>query len=297
MGNDTVEINAKTGISHYQEYVAKVKKMTLMSDAFASVVFENRLAVQDVLRILTGDKSIVLKTVLPQKSIRNLYGHSSVLDVWAEDVFGRQYNLEIQNEDVDDHVRRTRYIQGQIDTRIFPKGEKYRQMPELYLIFISRRDFLAMKTYKVEVHRGANQKPGVQIANGVHELYINLQYPPEEDDVRRLLQYMQNTNNEEIDTCGFENLAAEVKNLKEEKGGLKHMCEVMDKIREEGREEGNILHLITQTMKKQNRGMMSDEIADALEAEPNVIEQILMAAAESGSENSEKIYSCMLKCD
>lgn len=40
MGNDTVEINAKTGISHYQEYVAKVKKMTLMSDAFASVVFD-----------------------------------------------------------------------------------------------------------------------------------------------------------------------------------------------------------------------------------------------------------------
>ena len=75
------------GIRLYEERRKKIKKMNLTSDLFSSVVFEDVRAVQDVLRILTGLKDLIVTCVIPQRNMRNLFGHSSVLDVWAEDAF------------------------------------------------------------------------------------------------------------------------------------------------------------------------------------------------------------------
>lgn len=113
---------------------ALIQQMTLMEDLFSSVVFEDPLALQDTLRILLDMPGLRIRSVTTQKSVRNLYGHSSVFDIWAEGVGKCQMNLEIQNRDVDDHVRRSRFIQGQMDVHSFPAGTRYRDLPELFLV-------------------------------------------------------------------------------------------------------------------------------------------------------------------
>lgn len=282
----------QSGIRHYNRRLKDIQGMTLASDLFSSVVFEDKKAVQDVLRILTGIKQLKIERVEPQRSYRNLYGHGAVLDVWAEGIDGAQYNMEIQIAENEDHLRRSRFIQSRIDSRIFAEGEVYGKLPELYLIFITKRDFLRSHSGVSEVIRSI-KGTAMQAGNGVHEIYANMQYPAEDDEKTRLLKYICDTNNPDIPTDGFENLAKRVKYLKNDAGGIRYMCEVAERERAEGRAEGEMFHLIQLTMKKSQKGLRAGEIAEIMEEEVGVIDEILLAAAETGTDDSEKIFDCL----
>lgn len=71
--------------------------------------------------------------------------------------------------------------------------------------------------------------------DGAHKIYANLEKPVSDDTKQRLLEYIKDTNNLEVSTEGFENLAKRVNDLKSEEGGLRYMCSVME--RENGRRE------------------------------------------------------------
>ena len=270
--------------------------MNLTSDLLSSVTFEDLLAAQDVLRIMTGMDELIVLRVEPQRSFRNMYGHSSISDVWAEDAAYNQYNLEIQIAENEDHLRRSRFIQSRIDSRCLSTGMEYGELPELYLIFITEKDFLGTNEGSFEiVHR--IEGLGCQVDDGVHEMYANLEKPVDDDTKQRLLKYIKDTNNLEISTEGFENLAKRVNDLKSEEGGLRYMCSVMEREwaegRAEGREEGNLLHLIRQTIKKCEKGMAVGEIAEALEEEVETIERIVMAIVITDSQDAEEVYKEM----
>ena len=289
-------MDKQVGIRNYERRRRDIVEMNLTSDLLSSVTFEDLLAAQDVLRIMTGMDELIVLRVEPQRSFRNMYGHSSISDVWAEDAAYHQYNLEIQIAENEDHLRRSRFIQSRIDSRCLSTGMEYGELPELYLIFITEKDFLGTNEGSFEiVHR--IEGLGCQVDDGVHEIYANLEKPVDDDTKQRLLKYIKDTNNLEISTEGFENLAKRVNDLKSEEGGLRYMCSVMEREwaegRAEGREEGNLLHLIRQTIKKCEKGMAVGEIAEALEEEVETIERIVMAIVITDSQDAEEVYKEM----
>ncbi len=289
-------MDKQVGIRNYERRRRDIVEMNLTSDLLSSVTFEDLLAAQDVLRIMTGMDELIVLRVEPQRSFRNMYGHSSISDVWAEDAAYNQYNLEIQIAENEDHLRRSRFIQSRIDSRCLSTGMEYGELPELYLIFITEKDFLGTNEGSFEiVHR--IEGLGCQVDDGVHEIYANLEKPVDDDTKKRLLKYIKDTNNLEISTEGFENLAKRVNDLKSEEGGLRYMCSVMEREwaegRAEGREEGNLLHLIRQTIKKCEKGMAVGEIAEALEEEVETIERIVMAIVITDSQDAEEVYKEM----
>ncbi len=145
----------------------------------------------------------------------------------------------------------------------------------------------------VRMIKGTNR----QAENGVHEIYANLEYPAEDEEVTRLLQFIGDTNNPEISRDGFQNLSARVEYLKNETGGARYMCELMEREwnngREEGRKEGELFRLIDQVVKKRDKKITVEGIADALEEEEVMIERILLAAARAGSNEVQAIYACL----
>ncbi len=300
MGTGTLEQGIRETGNDSLQYAALLEKMTLMEDGFSSVVFEDKQALQDVLRILLGMKDLEIQSVITQKSIRNLYGHSSVLDVWAMDSEKRQINLEIQNQDVDDHVRRTRFVQGQMDTHSFPKGKAYREMPELILVFLTRTDFLHSGRWKVEVYRMMSGKPECPVPNGVHEYYINLEQPPEGEEVKCLLRYIRDTNDPQIDVSAFPHLADRVNYLKNEKGGMEDMGEVMDQIWKMGEvagmEKGETLRVIRTVLRMNcNKGMNREEISDLLGEDEVLVDRILLTATRMETDVPEQVYYYMME--
>ncbi len=277
-----------------------IQSLNLTSDLLSSVAFEDLMSIQEVLRIVTGVRDLKVIRVEPQRSYRNLYGHSSVSDIWAEDLKDRQFNLEIQIAENEDHLRRSRFIQSRVDSRSLSSGLEYEKMPELYLIFITQNDFLHVQSGFCEIIRRLKDTDKVA-DNGIHELYVNLEYPVKDKLMQNLLDFMKDTNNPKISTVGFEHLAERVKYLKNDERGIRNMCEAMEKEREdgraegraEGRVEGEILCLIGQIIKKRAKGMDSLEISEQLEENEFVVTKILMALAKANSQEPEAVLECL----
>ena len=74
----------------------KLKELTLLSDVFLTVALRDRAACQHVLRILTGRQKLCLCQVKTQYSISRAVSRGARLDVFAEDLEGNLYAVEIQ---------------------------------------------------------------------------------------------------------------------------------------------------------------------------------------------------------
>lgn len=225
---------------------------------------------QDVLRILMGIHDLKVTRVEPQKSFRNLYGHGSIADVWAEDEFHTQYNMEIQIAENEDHLRRSRFIQSRIDSRVLNVGMSYRKLPELYMIFITEKDFLRAGTSRAEVVRTIKGTRR-EINNGVHEIYINLQSPSESEELQRLLSYMKNTDENLVSVEGFCHLAERVRCLRNEEG-VRYMCNLIEREwvagREAGREAGRAAGKIESILDILNEiGIVSSDLKEKVKKE------------------------------
>lgn len=84
------------------------------------------------------------REVKAQYSIRNIENHSVVLDILAEDTRGKLINIEMLIQDDGNHQRRVRYYHSSIDMSYHEKGVPYEALPDIYLIFITKRDFFKM---------------------------------------------------------------------------------------------------------------------------------------------------------
>ena len=216
----------------YEERRNKVRRFQLTSDIFFCKVLEDKEACQEVVRILLGHPSLVVKDVKTQYSIRNIENRSVVLDVLAEDTDGRMVNVEMQVSEDEDHQRRARYYQASMDMSFLEKGCPYEELPELYLIFITEKDFLNQKTgisYIDRVVRGQ----GTVTDNGVHEVYANLTYGCEDERIDELLRYMKKSDSD-YQTEVFPNVVRKVRYLKEQKEGVEIMCRILEEERNEG---------------------------------------------------------------
>ncbi|RHP35128.1 Rpn family recombination-promoting nuclease/putative transposase [Lachnotalea sp. AF33-28] len=231
MGTDQ-ESYCGNRMDSYEERRNKVRRFQLTSDIFFCKVLEDKEACQEVIRILLGHPSLVVKDVKTQYSIRNIENRSVVLDVLAEDTDGRMVNIEMQVSEDEDHQRRARYYQASMDMSFLEKGCPYEELPELYLIFITEKDFLNQKTGICYIDRVVRSR-GTVTDNGVHEVYANLTYGCEDERIDELLRYMKKSDSD-YQTEVFPNVVRKVRYLKEQKEGVEIMCRILEEERNEG---------------------------------------------------------------
>ena len=180
------------------------QKMNLISDLFSRVVFSDRDACQDLVRIILGE-GFTVTGVTPQYDISNLQFRSVVLDIVAETENKEPIHVEFQIENDDDHLRRVRYCNGSMDTHFLKKGQKFRELPDIYHIFITMSDFIGGGRTIYEVFRSVREPDGqltsrYPVGNGVHEIYINLEIPLGDDsELDHLLRYIKETTTKNED--------------------------------------------------------------------------------------------------
>lgn len=278
----------------YEEQRKKVSRFHLTSDIFFCKVMEDTKACQEVIRILTGE-SLVVKNVRVQYSIRNLENRSVVLDVLAEDELGRLVNVEMHPQEDEDHIRRVRFHLSSIDMSFLEKGTKFDEIPEVYLIYITEKDFIGLNKGINKVVRtisGSKKVPD----NGVHELYVNLGGKTRKKDQRELLNYMANSESN-YKTGRFPNLVERVRFFKEKKEGVRIMCKIIEKEREEakaeGMAEGRVKALISQIRKKYQKQNTPEQAAEALELDVQYVKRI-MDYLKSDSEQSDDTIAGLL---
>lgn len=254
-----------------------LEQLTLLSDVFMSVVLSDLGACQHVVRILTGDYEIRLKSVRTQYVISKAVTRGARLDVLAEEQKSTLYHLEIENTDTMDHPRRTRFYGALTDSELLRKGAGYSALPDRRIFYISRTD-IWKNGYTVYEEEKRFRQTGLLHEDGAHVTYVNAAV----DDGSRIAKLMRyfRTADPFDDSEGA--LSKRVRFLKTEEGGREIMCEIMEKIREEGRKEGRksgFLESSRKTALNLNRmGMPEETIARAVEEDVTVVRQWLKSA-------------------
>lgn len=220
-------------ISERERRVEEARKFNLLSNVFMSVALNDKLACQHVLRILMGIPDLTVREVRTQYRISKVTSHDAILDILAEDGNGRLYGIEIQRTDTIDHARRTRFYGAMIDSEYLQKGKTYAELPDVYLIYISETDLwkAGYTVYPVEKYFKNTELP---YEDGQYILYINAAIN-DGSPTAKLMQYFKTANPEDMSQG---ELSKRIRYLKCEEGGYAEMCEVSEKIYQEGIEQG-----------------------------------------------------------
>ncbi len=156
--------------------------------------------------------------VQTQKMLQG-FKRSIYLDVYAEDSKGIKYNIEIQNADDGAIPKRARFHAGMIDVHSLKAGQDFSELPECYVIFITRNDVLGLGRAVYTIHKYIDDvlEP---FNDGLHTIYINCSAENDGSEIWKLIHDLQCPDAEEM---YFPRLAERVSFLKgkDEEGGEK----------------------------------------------------------------------------
>ena len=215
-------------------YLEALEQFRLIDDTFFDAHMDGNIeAMQLLLNTFFHRDDIIVKEVVTQKSAHNLYGRSARFDVIAVDSDGKIYNCEIQRANEGANPKRARFNNSLIDSREINKGTKYKDFPEIWVIFITENDIFGAQLPMYHVERSVIElnKP---FEDAAHIIYVNGEYRGD-DDMGLLMHDFFCTDPAKMH---FPELAKRADFLKHNNKGVKAMCEIMQKLQAEGHAAG-----------------------------------------------------------
>ena len=219
--------------SRYEKYKGIIKNFTLMSDIFMRNVFKKRECLEYVLQVIMEKQDLHVIDQIIQKDYKNLQGRSAVMDCVARDSTGKQFDVEIQQDNEGASPKRARYHSGLMDMNTLNPGQDFEELPESYVIFITRDDILG---YGLPIYHIDRQIKELNEAfqDEAHIIYVNSR---NQDDTE-LGRLMHDLHCKKADEMHSPILAKRMYELKETQKGVELMCHEMEKIYSEGMESG-----------------------------------------------------------
>ncbi len=209
-----------------EKYFEALKKLRLIDDAFFSAFFDdNAEDVEYILRIILDKSDLKVLKVQTQKSVENIYGRSVRFDVFATDDKNKLYNIEVQRADAGAIPTRARYNSAMLDYHNVNKNEKFKEMPETFVIFITEHDVLedGEQIYHVERMILETKKifPDLE-----HIIYVNGSYKDESGS--ELGDLVHDFFCENPADMRHRQLAERVKFLKDNRSEVRKMCKIIE---------------------------------------------------------------------
>ena len=217
----------------YERYKGIIKNFTLMSDIFMRNVFKQRECLEYVLQVIMEKQDLKVIEQIIQKDYKNLQGRSAILDCVARDSEGKQFDVEIQQDNEGASPKRARYHSGLMDMNTLNPGQDFDELPESYVIFITRDDILGydFPIYHIDRHI---KEADDSFQDEAHIIYVNSR-KQEDTELGRLMHDLHCKNADEMHSPV---LAKRVHELKETQKGVELMCHEMEQIYSEGMESG-----------------------------------------------------------
>ena len=217
----------------YERYKGIIKNFTLMSDIFMRNVFKQRECLEYVLQVIMEKQDLRVIDQIIQKDYKNLQGRSAIMDCVARDSEGKQFDVEIQQDNEGASPKRARYHSGLMDMNTLNPGQDFDELPESYVIFITRDDILGydFPIYHIDRHI---KEADDSFQDEAHIIYVNSR-KQEDTELGRLMHDLHCKNADEMHSPV---LAKRVHELKDTQKGVELMCHEMEKIYSEGMESG-----------------------------------------------------------
>lgn len=177
-----------------------IREGCLMDDYVMSAALDGRTKeVGYILYILTGVPGLTVEQVTTQKWLENVLGRSVKLDVYAVDENGKRYNIEIQNDDEGAIPKRARYHSALMDTHLLEKGQPFSELPETYIIFLTKNDYFrgGVPLYFIDrtvwtdlplLNESKKWRiPRALFGDSQHIIYVNGAYEDDTTEIGRLI--------------------------------------------------------------------------------------------------------------
>lgn len=207
----------------YEEQKAFVAKLNVIDDVFFQKMAENQEVAEEILRIILEKPKLKVIDSKVQRFLRNTGAHSVVLDLICEVEDHSIISCEVQKADDDDHQRRVRFNRSNIDTIFVEKGLDYKDLPDVYVIFISKFDVFHENRTIYHIDR-VIQETGTVVENGTHEIYVNTAVD-DKSDIAELMQYFKKSVGEHPK---FPKTCNRVNYFKQTQEGASLMCKVVE---------------------------------------------------------------------
>ena len=209
---------------HEQRKVqAIVQQLNIIDDTLFQKMAEDPDFCEEVISTVLEQK-VIVKNVTPQNSVKNLQGRSIVLDALCELENGEECNVEVQKANDDDHQKRVRYNTSCITANITEPGAKFKNVPDVIAIYISKFDMFQSEKTVYHIDRVVRETGEVQ-DNGLQEIYVNTKID-DGTDIAELMHIF--TDGDAYNFEKFPNVSKRKKQFKESKGGNEEMCDLVE---------------------------------------------------------------------
>ena len=213
-----------TEVGQNSEIKQVIGSLCMMNNRFMNFMLDdNKEAAQVFLRVILEDDKIKVRNVRIQSFIQNIYGHSSQLDILAQDSKGRYFNVEVQRSDEGAPARRARFYSSILDTHFLQPGKLYEELPDTYVIFITENDVLHDNLPLYNIRRRIDENAKC-FEDGSRIIYVNSQ----RRDNTALGKLMQDLYCTEPKNLHYHEFAERMEFLKYSKEGEEKMTDVIE---------------------------------------------------------------------
>ena len=216
------------------KYLAEMERFRLMDDTFMSKCLENAPeCIELILQIIIGKKDLKVVKSQTEYPIKSLQGRGVRFDVFARDSKGKEYDIEIQRAKDGAEPKRARYNSALMDANALKSGEDFGKLRDTYVIFITENDVMG-RGQDVYVYDRIENVSGEHLDDGTHIIYVN-GATRSKSDIGKLMHDFLCSNAAEM---YFDILKRQVSQFKNSEEGRHYMCEAMERIKAEGKVEG-----------------------------------------------------------
>ena len=259
--------------TRYERYKGILKDLTIMSDVFMRNVFKKRECTDFVLQVMMNKKDLKFFVQVFQKDYMNLQGRSVILDFLARDSGGNQLDVEIQQDNKWTSPNKARYHSGLMDMNTLNPGQDFDDLPESYVIFITRDDALGYGLPIYHIDRKI-EEVSENFKDEAHIIYVNSK-KQEDTELGRLMHDLHCKNAEDMCSHRFSDRINASQDIQKR---VEFMRREMDQIYSEGIESGELKKAKASALSMAADGMKVDKIAHYL----NVSAQMVHVELELG---------------
>jgi hypothetical protein len=190
------------------------------------MVFDGNIkATELLLRLILKQEDIKVITVVGQRELKSpvVHGRNIRLDIFAQESSGRYIDIEVQRSNEGAHFRRARFHSSMLDTRMLKEKQKFKELMDSYVIFITEKDIVGSGLPLYHVSRTIEETKDA-FDDGSHIIYVNGSYKGN-DPVGNLVHDFRCKNSSDM---FYSELSEGVKHFKETEGGRKVMCKAVE---------------------------------------------------------------------
>lgn len=225
---DLMETKTTAEIEREEELQA-ISKLRLLDDDLMRLVFDKNIeATEFLLNIILQREDLKVLEAVAQREYKNAMagGRSIIIDIYAVDSEGKVYDIEIQRASEGADVHRARFHSSMIDTRMLKERQKFKELHDSYVIFITEEDVIGAGLSLYHVER-VFKETGAAFGDGSHIIYVNGSYKNDEEPIGKLMHDFRCTSS--IDMF-YPVLANQVRYFKETEGGKEIVCKTFEEL-------------------------------------------------------------------